>query len=72
MGELRRKRLSSGHSDLSFAELVSELDYMQGGEALPCLVPRRVDPPPGSWMAGRTWGEISSMPKLASTATASA
>ena len=39
-----------GQSDLSFAQLVSELDAAEGGEALTCLVPRKVDPPPGAWM----------------------
>lgn len=65
MGELqniRNRRMVEGRSELSFAQLVSELDAMHGGEGLSCLVPRKVDPPPGSWMSNRaqTWGQIQS------------
>ena len=57
---IRRERQAAGKSECSFAELVSELEAAQGGECLSVLVPRKVDPPPGSWMAGRglTWGEM--------------
>ena len=65
MGELqniRNRRMIEGKSELSFPQLVSELDAMYGGEGLSCLVPRKVDPPPGSWMSnrGQTWGQIQS------------
>ena len=57
---IRNKRMLESRTELSFAELVSELDAMQGGEALSVLAPRRVDPPRGSWMArrGQTWGQM--------------
>ena len=58
--QLRRNRSMACKPDLSFAELVSELDASEGGEGLDCLAPRRADPPPGSWMQNRgmTWGQI--------------
>ena len=60
LGSLRHARTREGKSECSFAELVSELDAKEGGEGLSCLVPRKVDPPPGSWMASRgmTWGQM--------------
>ena len=58
--DIRNKRMLQSRVELSFAELVSELDAEQGGEGLSCLVPRKKDPPRGSWMAsrGQTWGQI--------------
>ena len=59
--DIRRRRDLECKSQLSFAQLVSELDAQEGGEALACLVPRKVDPPPGSWQSmprGATWGSM--------------
>ena len=57
---IRRQRSMECRSHLSFAQLVSELDAQQGGEALACLVPRVVDAPLGAWQSqrGLTWGQI--------------
>ena len=55
---IRRERMASAKADCSFAELVSELDASMGGEGLDCLVPRKAEPPPGSWMRGQTWGQL--------------
>jgi len=49
LNEMRRRRDREALAQLSFAELVSELDASEGGEGLACLAPRRVDPSPGSW-----------------------
>lgn len=49
---IRRRREVECKSELSFAQLVSELDAQAGGEGLACLAPRKVDPPyePGAWL----------------------
>ena len=60
IADIRRKRDWEARPQLSFAELVTELDVLQGGEGLSCLVPRRIDPPPGEWQKSSraTWGEL--------------
>jgi hypothetical protein len=76
--EMRRRRDREALAQLSFAELVSELDASEGGEGLACLAPRRVDPSPGSWQrAARssaagggssvgqlTWGQLIAKPPI--------
>lgn len=58
--QIRHQRDMEMKPNCSFAELVSELDFREGGEALSCLAPRKADPEPGAWMTGRghTWGQI--------------
>ena len=58
--DIRRRRDKEARPELSFAQLVTELDVEEGGEALACLVPRKVDPPPGAWQRGTTWGQMMS------------
>lgn len=56
---IRRERMAAAKADISFAELVSELDASMGGEGLDCLAPRKAEPsPPGSWMLQPTWGQL--------------
>lgn len=75
LNEMRRRREREALAQLTFAELVSELDASEGGEGLACLAPRRVDPPPGSWQRARasaagggssagqlTWGQLTAKP----------
>ena len=79
LNEMRRRRDREALAQLSFAELVSELDASEGGEGLACLAPRRVDPPPGSWQRGAarasaagggssagqlTWGQLIAKPPI--------
>lgn len=51
MHDLRRQRRSAGQAELTFRELVAELDMAEGGEALSCLGTARHEPPP-------TWGQM--------------
>ena len=76
--EMRRRRDREALAQLSFAELVSELDASEGGEGLACLAPRRVDPSPGSWQRAErssaagggssvgqlTWGQLIAKPPI--------
>ena len=69
LADIRRRREWEMRSSLSFAQLVSELDAAQGGQALSHLVPRKVDPAPGEWMSarGRTWGQMMQDPQQTET-----
>jgi len=60
LGEIRRRRDFECQSQLSFVELVAELDAAHGGEGLGCLAPRRVEPLPGAWQGSSsfTWGQL--------------